>query len=134
MTPIIAAPGIKNPVSRISIASLQDLGYTIDYSKADRFGSQDLNPACSCGVIRRSLVGTRQLVYNDSQLSEELYQQAVDYGNVILTESAELYSQYVASQPIGEGNELVEYVGDKVISIVVQDGDAVFSVVVVRDV
>jgi hypothetical protein len=37
MTGIIEAPGVPMPLSRMTIASMQDLGYQVDYSQADLF-------------------------------------------------------------------------------------------------
>jgi Leishmanolysin len=41
-----------SPLSRITVATLQDLGYQVDYSKADAFGRSDLNPTCTCPARR----------------------------------------------------------------------------------
>jgi len=37
MTPESEAPKINSPVSKITLGALEDLGYTVDYSMADRF-------------------------------------------------------------------------------------------------
>lgn len=37
MTGFIEAPGIPMPLSRMTIAAMQDLGYQVDYSQADQF-------------------------------------------------------------------------------------------------
>jgi len=37
MTGIIEAPGVPMPLSKMTIASMQDLGYQVDYSQADLF-------------------------------------------------------------------------------------------------
>ena len=38
----------ENPLSRITIASLEDLGYQVSYVNADPFTSDDLSPNCVC--------------------------------------------------------------------------------------
>lgn len=40
--------GKTSRLSSISVALLEDLGYTVDYSKADPYGRSNLNPACVC--------------------------------------------------------------------------------------
>ena len=40
MTGIIEAPGVPMPLSKMTIASMQDLGYQVDYSQADLFLGQ----------------------------------------------------------------------------------------------
>ena len=37
MTGFIEVPGVQMPLSRITIASMKDLGYDVDYSQADTF-------------------------------------------------------------------------------------------------
>ncbi len=37
MTGFIEVPGVQMPISRITIASMKDLGYSVDYSQADAF-------------------------------------------------------------------------------------------------
>jgi hypothetical protein len=37
MTGIIEQPGVPMPLSKVTIASMADLGYQVDYSKADIF-------------------------------------------------------------------------------------------------
>lgn len=47
--------GVTNFLSRISIATLEDMGYQVDYSSADPFRASNLGPGCACR--RRSLRG-----------------------------------------------------------------------------
>lgn len=42
----------KNPMSRLTIASLEDLGYTVDMSKADTFKLPNLLAAAEAGTLR----------------------------------------------------------------------------------
>jgi Leishmanolysin len=44
MTPFLNSTG--NPISRVTVGSLEDLGYTVDYSGADNYTT--FNPACKC--------------------------------------------------------------------------------------
>lgn len=40
------------PLSVVTLALLEDLGYTVDYSKADPFDKSDLDPSCVCDSTR----------------------------------------------------------------------------------
>jgi Leishmanolysin len=44
MTPIV---GIANPISRVTVGTLQDLGYTVNYTAADSYTT--FNNTCKCG-------------------------------------------------------------------------------------
>lgn len=48
------------PLSRISIAGLQDLGYTVDYRQAERFTSDDIHSSCRCNNNNRNRRQVRQ--------------------------------------------------------------------------
>ena len=121
------------PLSRITIGSLLDMGYQVDFSVADNFTAQDLGICPPCTDQRRRLdapyVGTRQLLVGDnissSQLSESMREYATDYGRSILNREASLLGPRLDYERDGIG-----FAGSTVVAVVVQDGDAVFSVVV----
>lgn len=79
----------NSPLSRISIASLEDIGYDVDYSSADSYTESDLNPNCVCRR-RRTLVdmihgethqlGLRIPGTQRRKLSDELFDMAMSYG------------------------------------------------------
>lgn len=129
--------GGRNPLSRITIASLEDLGYTVDYSPADSFGRSDLGSGCTCNrrrsVLSMSHGETRQLGLGgpgiqSRRLSQEMYQFAVDYGRNVLAERRA--PSFFARQPGNAEGIAYQYVGDQVMTVVVMDGDGVYSVVV----
>ena len=41
----------KLPLSPVSVGGLQDLGYDVNYTKADAFSATDLDPTCVCTPI-----------------------------------------------------------------------------------
>jgi len=47
MTGYIEVPGVPMPISRVTIASLKDLGYSVDYNQADTFAGHLLAPGTS---------------------------------------------------------------------------------------
>jgi hypothetical protein len=135
------------PLSRITIASLEDLGYTVDYTNADSYTAADLNPNCRCRR-RRTLIDmihgeTRQLGLRipgeqRRQLSEEMYNLAVSYGKAKLAEKKETQGQFgslfnnndgtanVVLDPTAE----VQFVTNDVIAVFVIENGTFFDVVV----
>jgi len=130
-----------NPLSRLTIASLKDLGYQVNYTFADEYGVEDLNlsvcPLCNNGRRRQVRSATRQLGVDQGlaqrrTLSESVRQQAIAYGLQCLVEQE-------LEQPVGsivEGNDLLGYIGDQWMAVLVEDPEeegAVFSIIVVAD-
>ena len=82
-----------NPLSGITIATLEDLGYSVDYSTAESYGTNDVTTSCRCGLrslsasIKASTVhqlGTSHKSTQRRSLSEEAHKMAVNYGQEIL--------------------------------------------------
>ena len=118
-----------SPLSRITIGSLQDLGYAVDYSAADSYGRGNLNCTCNHRSLYDMLHGeTRQLslgIPNTVRrvLSDDMHEAAMVYGRSVLKErslSPNLFRRY------GD----FTYVGDKVVSVLMKEDDVFFSVVV----
>jgi hypothetical protein len=78
-------------LSRLTVAALEDLGYTVDYAEADSgYNSANLDPSCSCR--RRELTAVKPLLrgvddlttthkqQRHRQLSEEGRQNAQKFG------------------------------------------------------
>lgn len=127
--------GVLNPLSRITIGSLQDLGYSVDYAAADSYGRGNLNPSCTCNQ-RQSLSDmehgdthqfSHSVVPNTARraLSQDLHNVALAYGQSILDKRA-------SSQNFACNDGELTYIGDKVVSVIVTDGAGIFSVVVRR--
>jgi hypothetical protein len=110
----------------MTIASLNDLGYTVDYSQADAFGKSDLNPSCTCG--RRSLQATKVAKSPPPQrrLSPKGRQEAVLYGKRLLAEAQEKRDLSGRS-----GNDAtVENERDQIATVFYMENDHIFDVVV----
>jgi Leishmanolysin len=138
MTGVLAA-GSKALLSRITIGSLADLGYEVDYSKADLYTKANLGHGCTCGRrIERSLSemnhgDTLQLGLQSRRdvqprrLSEKLRQSAMEYGQAVLASRALDH----ANRKLINIDDAV-YVGDQIISVLVREGDDVHGVIVKR--
>lgn len=86
MTPVLSR-GLVNPLSRVTVATLEDIGYTVDYTAADSYDASHLDPSCVCDRRDRSLSdqtihsGDRQTVRT---LLSGARQKAVEFGKRIL--------------------------------------------------
>jgi Leishmanolysin len=115
--------GIVNGLSRMTIASLQDLGYNVSYRTAQPWTNADLGDSCVCRRgRRRSTAATKRRLP-----SAAAQQAAVDYGQSNLRSNALSMSEDSTSRG---GNDDLVYVGDKVISILFEEHGALHSVVV----
>jgi hypothetical protein len=135
-------PGKK--LSRITIGSLEDLGYKVDYSKADAFTVDNLDSSCICtarrGLLRdttsstsggggdrpadfKSLVTTGQP--HKRRLSAETHAKAVAAGQALLAKNKAAYEAAGGDAAVPNG---FKYVGDKFVVVAVRDGDAIASV------
>jgi len=133
-------PGFS-PLSRITIASLQDLGYDVSYDSADPFGPDDLGN-CTCPDRRLMASGTRQLGLDNpeierSPLAEASRAKAVAFGKDILARNAAAFGKnvFATAAASAEDTDGVIFVGDKVVSVLVEGDEPgiVFSVIVVSD-
>jgi hypothetical protein len=128
----ILQPNARPLLSRITIASLQDLGYAVDYSQADAYTVDDLGPGCACHEPNRRTLAdmahgeTLALVSSvrnrpSSQesaprrrLRPETHQAAMAHGRAILSRR----SQPGHSRALLDSHDMV-YVGDQVLSVLV---------------
>jgi hypothetical protein len=139
------------PLSRITVASFEDLGYAVNYANADPFGVDDLNPDCVCRRRGRNMAVAGEAWWllspssdaNNStgvtrsrrrRLSEELYREAVEFGLSMLQASSD---QYASANMVEEGDDsktqTTTFVGDRWITVLMRDGDDFFDVLVTRE-
>jgi hypothetical protein len=144
----------SNPLSRVTIAGLDDLGYTVDYATADTYTKSNLNTDCQCNkssgrlrsVLDMSDKGTaHQFGVKSSssrqrrRISDEAYQIAMNYGLSILQERAETMKVVSSSVVInGNGNTsgntapVTRYIGDQIVSVLVEDDGEIYGVMVIN--
>jgi hypothetical protein len=127
-----------NPLSRITIATLGDLGYTVDYSTAERYGTNDVTTSCRCGqrllsnVINHNKphqLGTSHKATQRRSLSEEAHQMAVEYGQAILR-TRQSSKTFTFRDGFNQLDDDYVYVGDKVVIVYIEEGGAFFDVTV----
>jgi Leishmanolysin len=115
-----------NPLSRISIASLEDLGYSVDYSSAESYTRNDVLSSCRCGQRLLSDSSTTKR----RSLSPETYGMALEYGRSILKTRQSLATSFTFRDGFNDLLDDVIYVGDKVVMVFVEDGGVLFDVMV----
>jgi Leishmanolysin len=131
------------PLSRITIAALYDLGYTVSYRTAETFTKSDLATTCQCAPKRRrSMMNLfhgeiRQLGVESSRrprrrLSDAAHQIAMEYGKNVLSQRAQSMasSSLLASLESSAEDTATIYVGDQFLSVLVEDGGEVYGVIV----
>ena len=124
MTGYINGNQLGNPISKLTIASLQDIGYGVDYGAADEYDGTDTT-CCFGGSVLVQEDGTDSL----PSLSEEGRAAAIAYGKQVLSENALSVSD---GGDIGTSEDL-EFAADKVVSILFEEGGQIFEVVVESD-
>ena len=85
-----------SPMSRVTVGSLADIGYAVNYDAADPYTSADINPTCQCHEDEtgeaaeedriRQLRGRSSWISSRSRraLSDEGEKRAVDYARSVL--------------------------------------------------
>ncbi len=106
------------PFSRLTLASLEDIGYAANYDAADDFDGTDT--ACCTGAIRPSSL-------NAPSLSGDGRDAAVLYGRKILSESQ--VSDDLA-QLLEEDDTGLTYVGDRVVVVLYMEDGKIYEVFV----
>lgn len=119
-------------LSRLTIASAEDLGYAVDYDSAESYGSDQLGK-CNCRRRLHTEVlefpGTRPV---RRKLRQDLREAAIAAGRAYLNEQ-KLQGEEIASpnklvRTSSDG--LVKFVGGDVVTVMVRQDDVLFDVVV----
>lgn len=140
-----------NPLSRITIGSLADVGYVVSYDSADDFTADQLNKTDStCFCNRRREM--RDLMENENGkvfalrneksdkslkvgLPPEIHKLAVERGNRILDEAAEKTRRNLHTmneRTDQESDDNLEYVGDVGVSVLWLHEGNIYSIIVSR--
>lgn len=109
--------GVTSPFSAITIGTMQDLGYQVDYSQAE---SVTLDPSCDCN--RRLLRGEKEPRRLEKKaISPSVYNQGIAYGKMLLAREK-------ANKPPIDPPGLT-FVGDQFVTVyVIEDIDGVLEV------
>lgn len=102
------------PISRITVGSLEDMGYEVDYSKADPLFASDLSPNCVC-TIRRGFANITESP--KAEMSARAHAEAVAYGKSIL----ETVSESLSPPALPEG--VIDRSRDWILILYEEDGE-----------
>ena len=108
MTGYAERPGVFEPLSKLTIASLEDIGYTVDYNVADEYDASDIKTSCctpSNSVSPPKMEGIQRNV------SSKGMDAAIDFGRKILKErqgSMENFSSATDSEQ-DDFNLMIQY-------------------------
>lgn len=121
------------PISRLTIAGLEDLGYSVDYSAAQGFDASMMSASCRCNNRLRHRLqegespaseNDRENAYDEPRrLSEEGWQLARDYGKAVLAENQE-------SMNLIEGDGGPPDLGAEIIYVMYEENGVVHSIMV----
>ena len=128
MTTRVDSPG-KDPISRMTLAALDDLGYTINYDVAGNYTREDIDEDCTCsdgGRSRRITRKTRSALESKRQrrISEETYQYAKAQGLNFMAQQRRRTRSVLSSVYSGMG--LIA----PIVHVLVKDEDGFHSVLV----
>ena len=137
MTGWVSAGGME--LSRMTVAALDDLGYSVNYAAADKFDVSNLNSECVkelCGGGQRRLsaptmTGKLDNVFEKHRVDNDSGQAlALAYGKASLEEMTARWSEpgmvsLIAGDSSGgsiaSGGGRATYVGDESVSIIYED-------------
>lgn len=117
-----------SPLSNITIGSLNDLGYVVDYSKADPYTASNVNPACLCNrrelneyplVLNKndddpSIRSSHEHRANHRKLSEEGLTIATNYGQKLLQDNNKFYNTRSNEVRINQDLNYVAHLGIRI--------------------
>eukprot|EP00977_Amphora_coffeiformis_P025486 scaffold20186_cov239-Amphora_coffeaeformis.AAC.1 len=120
--------GTTQPFSILTLSTMQDMGYIMDLSLAEPF---TIDPSCTC--TRRQLRGSGETskvrhvrAVGRPELSLPARAQAVGYGQALLAQARAVGK----TSPPPEG---AMFVGDKVVSVLIEEDGNIFGVDVFAD-
>ena len=109
----------------------------VDYSTAERYGTNDVAASCRCGLrslsesIKASTahqIGTSHKSTKRRSLSEEAHKMAVNYGQAIL--QTRQSGNFTFGDGLNQLSDDVLYIGDKVVVVFLEERGAFFEVTV----
>lgn len=112
------------PLSRLTIACFDDLGYTVDYDTADDFDGSN-TACCKAGVIAASPNQNKLILSKTGRDAAVAYGKKILRERQLLDDAAHLLENYHSTG--------VQYVGDKIVTVLYREGYNIFSVIVTNN-
>mmetsp|Transcript_21752 Transcript_21752/g.47271 ORF Transcript_21752/g.47271 Transcript_21752/m.47271 type:complete len:427 (+) Transcript_21752:359-1639(+) len=111
-------------LSKLSIAAVEDLGYTVDYNAASDYDGSDTT---CCSPETGNIASSTPI---KPQLSDSGVATATAYGRQVLSQS-QRPAEEVAS--IEEEEGMIMYVGDRFITVLIEENGSIFEVFVTNE-
>lgn len=108
-----------SPFSILTIASVEDLGYTVNYEEADNFDKDDLNSTCCTKMKNNRLLSS-------PALSGAGWAEAVAFGQSILDERGILDDEESLLLEVDD----LTYVGDRMVFVLFEENGQLYEVLV----
>jgi Leishmanolysin len=127
------------PISRLTLAALQDIGFNVSYAKADAYSTSDLDPSCVCKKRERSLRdGDVKSLDKDIGKSNGTFRRLSDHGykTALKFGKTKLMQQRIKPQVILTSKATPEVidVSSEFISVIYDDGiNGIHSILVSKD-
>ena len=119
-------PDTPMPLSRLTVASLKDSGYTVDYSVADTYDGSNIAPGCCLSTVSQVEGGPTQKP--KPPLSPNGRANAIAYGLNIL-KASELPPSFIAAME----QDGLAYVGDRLIFVLYEENGYTYEVYVTNE-
>ena len=118
-------------LSRITVATMEDIGYTVNLDAADPYTSANMDSSCVCNNGRHAADRQEEI----PTLSSELYHEATAYGKRVLKRKHRDRERRLRQNPgltFDEEDRGGIYVGDQVMYLLVRENDALHTVIVTQ--
>ena len=122
----------EKKISRVTLGSLEDLGYVVNYTAADPYGPTDIGTCTGCDGSR-NLKGraSNEMKKFTSCYSGRVHERAVRHGRKMLRDVHDHHVEQTKTKPVPEG---ILFTGNQRITVMYQHKDgALCSVVVPAD-
>jgi hypothetical protein len=111
-----------SPFSILTIASVEDLGYNVNYKEADEFDKDDLNSTCCKDAKMKN-----NRLLSSPALSDAGWAEAVAFGQSILDEQGVSDDEELL---LLEVDDFTTYVGDRIVFVLFEEKGHLYEVLV----
>jgi hypothetical protein len=118
----------EKKVSRITLGSLEDLGYVVNYTAADPYGIDDIGE-CGCNNVRRTSIDSSNGGQESSCHQGTVYERAIFHGQQMLRKMHDHHLEQLKDTALPED---IEFVGHKRVTVAYKHEDGTVCSVIVR--
>ena len=110
-------------LSALTIAGIEDLGYSVDYNAADPYNEDSLDPACCTGAsdLQPEIALQKGKVASSNKAKDK----AIEYGKKLLSTRSRMQ---LLSDEVHQADDSPIYVGDRVVMVFYRHDGHLFEV------